>query len=150
MDRSKSKPEISPVMHGLATYISRALKKSLPKPVQEKPKKNEVDDQKAKQKKKLGQQLKQLEDKIDVLKKKKAAGEEKLSLPSVYGDQKLFSETLAEFNAVNELAVRVAQLQTLAAALERPAKLPSNGHWIEFLEEFFVLADDSEAVRGDG
>src|SRR6185295_10709166 len=43
MDRSKSKPEISPVMHGLATYISRALKKSLPKPVQEKTKHHVLD-----------------------------------------------------------------------------------------------------------
>ena len=43
----------------------------------------------------------QLEEKIEMLKKKRADGEQKLSMPSVYGDQKLFSETLSEFNTVS-------------------------------------------------
>jgi ATP-binding cassette subfamily F protein 3 len=80
---------------------------SAPKPVQEKPQKKAGDDEKEKEKKKLGQRLKQLGEKIELLKKKKDDGEQKLSLPSVYGDQKLFAETLAGFNAVS------AQLDTL-------------------------------------
>jgi 2-methylcitrate dehydratase PrpD len=39
----KTKPEISPVMHELATYISRAIKKPLPKPVAEKTKHHVLD-----------------------------------------------------------------------------------------------------------
>jgi 2-methylcitrate dehydratase PrpD len=39
----KNKPEISPVMHELATYISRAVKKPLPKPVAEKTKHHVLD-----------------------------------------------------------------------------------------------------------
>jgi 2-methylcitrate dehydratase PrpD len=38
-----SKPEISPMMHELASYISRALKKPLPKPVAEKTKHHVLD-----------------------------------------------------------------------------------------------------------
>jgi 2-methylcitrate dehydratase PrpD len=40
---AKNKLEISPVMHELATYISRALKKPLPKPVNEKTKHHVLD-----------------------------------------------------------------------------------------------------------
>src|SRR5215813_11016219 len=36
-------PEISPVMHGLATYISQAIRKPLPKPVLEKTKHHVLD-----------------------------------------------------------------------------------------------------------
>src|SRR3954449_4734353 len=39
----KKAPEISPVMHELATYVSRAGKKPLPKPVVEKTKHHVVD-----------------------------------------------------------------------------------------------------------
>jgi ATP-binding cassette subfamily F protein 3 len=78
-----------------------------PKRVQEKTQKKAVDEEKEKEKKKLGQRLKQLGEKIEMLKKKKDEGEEKLSLPSVYGNQKLFAETLADFNSVS------AQLDTL-------------------------------------
>jgi 2-methylcitrate dehydratase PrpD len=39
----KTKPEISPVMHELASYISRAIKKPLPKPVAEKTKHHVLD-----------------------------------------------------------------------------------------------------------
>ncbi|MGZ5152303.1 MAG: MmgE/PrpD family protein [Burkholderiales bacterium] len=39
----KTKPEISPVMHELATYISRAIKRPLPKPIAEKTKHHVLD-----------------------------------------------------------------------------------------------------------
>src|SRR3954470_5591882 len=39
----KNKPEISPVMHELASYVSRAPKKPLPKPVKEKTKHHVLD-----------------------------------------------------------------------------------------------------------
>src|SRR6476660_1879947 len=39
----KTKPEISPVMHELATYMSRAIKRPLPKPVAEKTKHHVLD-----------------------------------------------------------------------------------------------------------
>ena len=39
----KNKPEISPVMHELATYMSRAIKRPLPKPVAEKTKHHVLD-----------------------------------------------------------------------------------------------------------
>ena len=39
----KTKTEISPVMHELATYISRAIKRPLPKPVAEKTKHHVLD-----------------------------------------------------------------------------------------------------------
>jgi 2-methylcitrate dehydratase PrpD len=39
----KAKPEISPVMHELATYMSRAIKRPLPKPVAEKTKHHVLD-----------------------------------------------------------------------------------------------------------
>ena len=92
--------------------------KPAPAPVQEKQQKTPVDEGKAKEKKKLGQKLKQLEDKIEDLKRKKADGEQKLSLPSVYGDQKLFAETLAAFNNV------ASQLET------------ANKEWEQVFEAF--------------
>ena len=90
-------------------FRSKEVKKEKAQPVveKEKPQKDNAQEEKQKQKKKLQQKLKQLEDKIESLKAMKQEGEQKLSLPSVYGDQKLFAETLAGFNNV------VSELETV-------------------------------------
>jgi len=84
-----------------AAKIKEAKKeKPAEKKIQAKQPKPAENEEKTRQKKKLNQKLKQLEEKIETLKKQKEEGEQKLSLPAVYGDQKLFSETLATFNAI--------------------------------------------------
>ncbi len=94
--------------------------KAAPAPTQVKQQKTPVDEGKAKEKKKLGQKLKQLEEKIETLKQKKAEGEQKLSLPSVYGDQKLFAETLAAFNNVaSQLETTNKEWEQVFEALEK-------------------------------
>ncbi|MCX6273588.1 MAG: ABC-F family ATP-binding cassette domain-containing protein [Bacteroidetes bacterium] len=94
--------------------------KAAPAPVQVKQQKTPVDEGKAKEKKKLDQKLKQLEEKIETLKQKKAEGEQKLSLPSVYGDQKLFAETLAAFNNVaSQLETTNKEWEQVFEALEK-------------------------------
>ena len=100
---------------------SKEIKKEkpAPAPVQVKQQKTPVDEGKAKEKKKLDQKLKQLEEKIETLKQKKAEGEQKLSLPSVYGDQKLFAETLAAFNNVaSQLETTNKEWEQVFEALE--------------------------------
>lgn len=93
--------------------------KPAPAPVQAKQQKTVIDEGKAKEKKRLGQKLKQLEEKIEDLKRKKADGEQKLSLPSVYGDQKLFAETLAAFNnVVSQLEITNKEWEQVFEALE--------------------------------
>ncbi len=87
--------------------------KQAEKPIKVKEQKPTEDTAKITQKKKLNQKLKQLEEKIEALKKEKEEGEQKLSLPSVYGDQKLFAETLAQFNAVT------SKLETLNKEWEK-------------------------------
>jgi ATP-binding cassette subfamily F protein 3 len=84
----------------LAKEKSAKKEKPAEKPVAVKKQQPAEDDNKAKQKKKLSQKLKQLEEKMESLKKQKLDGEQQLALPSVYGDPKRFSETLASFNAV--------------------------------------------------
>lgn len=87
------------------------------KPAEVKPPRNTGSDDMAKRKKKLTQKLRQLEEKIEMLKKQKQEGEAKLALPSVYGDTKLFAETLSVFNAVS------SQLESL------------NTEWVQVAEE---------------
>ncbi len=99
----------------------KEVKKEKPveKPVQQKAQ-NPADENKSREKKKLGSRLKQLEEKIDKLKKQKAEGEQKLSTPSVYGDQKLFSETLSAFNSVaSQLETANKEWETVYEELEK-------------------------------
>ena len=85
-------------------------KKEEPKTNNEKrePEKKHSDDLQ-KKKKKLTAQFQKLEEKIAQLKTEKEKVEVQLSLPEIYGEQKMFQETLAKFNLVEKQLKEVTE-----------------------------------------